>query len=142
MLENLSQKIPELFECKNCDYATSSKKDFNKHILTLKHKKLVNASNMLVNETKTNTFVCCCGKSYFHDSSYYRHKKKCNYIDDTKKIEEMMNDKELIQYLLKENSEFKQLMIDQNKQMIELAKNSGNNNNNNNTTNNNQQSTI
>jgi hypothetical protein len=36
---------------------------------------------------------------------------------------------------MKENSEFKNLMIDQNKQMIELAKNSGNNNNN--TTNNN-----
>ena len=36
---------------------------------------------------------------------------------------------------MKENSEFKQLIIEQNKQMIELAKNSGNNNNN--TTNNN-----
>jgi hypothetical protein len=35
---------------------------------------------------------------------------------------------------MKENSEFKQLLIDQNKQMIELAKNAGNNNNN--TTNN------
>ena len=49
----------------------------------------------------------------------------------------MMNDKELIQYLLKENSEFKQLMLEQNKQMIQLAKNSGHHNNN--TTNNNQQ---
>ena len=62
-----------------------------------------------------------------------------NTIDP--KIDEQ---KELIHYLLKENSEFKQLMIDQNKQMIEqhnnmleLAKNTGNNNNNtNNTTNN------
>ncbi len=40
---------------------------------------------------------------------------------------------------MKENSEFKQLMIEQNKQMIEMSKNSGHHNNNttNNTTNNN-----
>ena len=37
---------------------------------------------------------------------------------------------ELINYLMKENSEFKQLILDQNKQMIELTKNVGNNNNN------------
>jgi hypothetical protein len=47
-----------------------------------------------------------------------------------------MNETEaLIQYLMKENTEFKQLILDQNKQMIEMAKNTGNNNNN--TTNNN-----
>jgi hypothetical protein len=140
MLENKSKKIPELFECKSCYYNTSSKKDFKKHTETLKHKRLVNASDMLVEQINHNTFVCCCGKSYCHDSSYYRHKKKCHIVEnknDTDKKEEMMNDKELIQYLLKENSEFKQLMIEQNKQMIELAKNSGHHNNN--TTNNNQQ---
>jgi len=38
--------------------------------------------------------------------------------------------------LLKENSEFKQLMIEQNKTMIELAKNTGSYNNSHNTTNN------
>jgi hypothetical protein len=143
MLGNKSQKNSKLFECKSCYYNTSSKKDFNKHTMTLKHKKLVNASNMLV-EKIHHTFVCCCGKSYCHDSSYYRHKKKCNIIEnknDTNEKEKIMNDKELIQYLLKENSEFKQLMIEQNKQMIELAKNSGHNNNNttSNVVNNNQQ---
>jgi hypothetical protein len=44
---------------------------------------------------------------------------------------------QLVEYLLKENSEFKQLMIEQNKQMIELAKNAGNNNNSHNTNTNN-----
>ena len=43
---------------------------------------------------------------------------------------------QLVEYLLKENSEFKQLMIEQNKQMIELAQNAGNNNNIHNTNNN------
>jgi len=43
---------------------------------------------------------------------------------------------QLVEYLLKENSEFKQMMLEQNKQMIELAKNAGHNTNIHNTTNN------
>lgn len=139
MLENKPQKIPEVFECKSCNYNTFSKKDFKKHNETIKHKRLVNASNMLVEKTINNIFVCCCGKSYCHDSSYYRHKKKCNIIAE--KIDEQvktMNDKELIQFLMKESSEFKQLMLEQSKTMNELAKKAGNNTINN-TTNNNQQ---
>ena len=38
------------------------------------------------------------------------------------------NIQQLVDYLMKENTEFKQLMIEQNKQMMELAKNAGNNN--------------
>ena len=124
MLENLSKKIPEVFECKKCNYNTSSKKDFNKHIATSKHKRIVNASNLPIN----NIFKCSCGKSYWHDSSYYRHKKKCthNLKNDLANEEKQQ---QLIEYLLKENSEFKQLMLEQNKNMLELAKNSGNNHN-------------
>ncbi len=32
-------KNPVIFCCEKCNYNTSSKKDFNKHLLTLKHKK-------------------------------------------------------------------------------------------------------
>ena len=38
-----SQKIPKKFECKICNYNCSNKKDFNKHLLTAKHKRLTNA---------------------------------------------------------------------------------------------------
>ena len=48
-----------------------------------------------------------------------------------------LKQQKLIEYLLKENSEFKQFMIDQNKHMFELAKNAGNNNNSNSNSNNN-----
>jgi hypothetical protein len=73
------------------------------------------------------TYICECGKEYQSRNGLWIHKKKCkeNELDQTK----------LIDYLMKENSEFKQLMIEQNKQMIELAKNSGYNNNNTNSNN-------
>ena len=35
-------KIPKYFECKICEYITTNKKDYKKHILTLKHSKLTN----------------------------------------------------------------------------------------------------
>jgi hypothetical protein len=138
MLVKKSQKIPEIFECKNCNYNTCSKKDFKKHTETIKHNRLVNASTMLVEETSNKIFICYCGKSYCHDSSYYRHKKKCNTIVENKdESPEPMNDKALIQFLMKESSEFKQLMLEQSKTMTELTKKAGNNNTTN-TTNNNQ----
>ena len=42
----LIEKSRFFFECKNCDYNTSSKKDFDKHNLTLKHKKGINANDL------------------------------------------------------------------------------------------------
>jgi hypothetical protein len=131
MLVNKSQKSLNVFECKQCNYNTSSKKDFNKHTDTLKHKRVVNASNASginfpIEGTiyNNNIFTCCCGKSYCHDSSYYRHKKKCSIISSKEDLITCINDstkqQQLIDYLLKENSEFKQLMLDQNKQMIDI----------------------
>ena len=67
-----SQKNPDKYFCESCNYETCSKKDFNKHILTSKHQRLVNASKLLV-DLSLKKFVCNCGKTYAHDSSYYRH---------------------------------------------------------------------
>jgi hypothetical protein len=139
------------YYCVVCDYGTSKKCNYNTHIISTKHYKNTNMEtnwkqnqpNQLnqVKISKESQYTCndCC-KYFKNRSGLWKHKKKCHIVankNDTDKKEEMMNDKELIQYLLKENSEFKQLMIEQNKHMIELAKNSGHHNNN--TTNNNQQ---
>jgi uncharacterized C2H2 Zn-finger protein len=64
-------------------------------------------------------FICKCGKIYRHDSSYYRHKNKC--LDTNKKINESNIEKdqkqdicELVKYLIKENSELKNIITQQN----------------------------
>jgi hypothetical protein len=56
---------------------------------------------------------------YKDNSGLWRHKKKC------KENIEPNDSVELINYLMKENSEFKQMVIEQNKQMIEMSKNTG-----------------
>jgi hypothetical protein len=111
---------------------------------------------MKQNETQIGTIAtdkiydCNCGDSFNSRTTLWRHKKKCIIIQQPVtpqniilNISDLQNDQtkqqQLVDYLMKENSEFKQLMIEQNKQMLELAKNAGHNNNNNshNTTNNN-----
>jgi hypothetical protein len=124
MVSNNSKKIPENYECCFCNYITVSKKDFNKHILSNKHIRLENASKMLEisNELPSNdnkTYACKCGKTYSHDSSYYRHKKKCNITMVTDSSAETVDKDQLIMMLIKQNAEliketteFKYMMMD------------------------------
>jgi hypothetical protein len=91
---------------------------------------LVNASKMLVDASKSdftpnNRFTCDCGKTYGHDSSFYRHKKTCkkqpivSEEHDNQCVESEQpiknsndpSDKELIMLLIKENSELKNMIM-------------------------------
>jgi len=129
----LIKKTPSIFNCSTCDFNTSNKKDFHRHLQTQKHLSNVKQSFVMSisQNSQKNPYECSCGKNYKDNSGLWRHKKKC-----AKESTSNINETEaLIQYLMKENSEFKQLILDQNKQMIEMAKNTGSNNIN--TTNNN-----
>jgi hypothetical protein len=136
-------KKRQIFLCENCDFKCAKNCDFNRHLATHKHSKLINATKLLPNATQKNAEICpqysCdCGKKYNHKSSYYRHKKSCvanNNDDDDVKIIEQDKD-ELIITLLKQNAE---LIKGQQDMMLKLTENGINNNNyqNNNNNNNN-----
>jgi hypothetical protein len=138
MTDNLSSKLPPTFCCEKCNYTSSNKKDYNKHLLTRKHK---NTDNLLIftdeKLPKIPMFTCECGNEYKHRQSLFNHKKKCVII---KNPTEKSNN--VIIELLKQNQEFKELIIEQNKQIVDLAGKVGNtvnnttNNNSNNTNNN------
>ena len=84
MIVEKSAKIRKIFECEICDYVTSDKKDYAKHLSTRKHKMVVNGSKMVVENPQNpkNEIHCICGKSYKHDSGYYRHKKTCSFVEE------------------------------------------------------------
>ena len=126
-------KNPSFFSCEKCDYVTSSKKDYNKHINTNKHKINENQCFSIPKSQKIPTCKCVCGKVYKDHSGLWRHKKKCTETDsDNAELNEQQNETaDLIKYLMKENSDFKQMIIEQNKQMIEMSKNNSITNNNN-----------
>ena len=153
MLTNLGQKGTIEFICNICDYKTSHKSKYERHILTAKHKMLTNVDNF-GQKSHENLFICECGKSYKHRQSLSVHKKKCSFIEydnyvncnsENIKKEELKNivikimreNNELNQSLLKENEDLKNRLIEQNKQIVkqndhisELIPKVGNNNNN------------
>jgi hypothetical protein len=136
-------KICPKFYCEKCDYGTSKKSSYNDHLLSAKHNKSTIGNQNLpkfCSELCTE-FVCnICNKKYKDKSGLWKHNKKCSEHtineQQTSVSSEFDNPENLIKYLMKENAEFKQLLIDQNKQMmgqfVELSKNVGNNNNSNN----------
>jgi hypothetical protein len=80
---NFVPKNPKIFNCINCDYLTSKLKDYSKHCLTQKHKRLTNTNELSQNCPKNpKLYNCICGNVYKHMSSLCKHKKKCNFIQD------------------------------------------------------------
>ena len=138
MVVNDSKKVPKSskkYECVCCDYVTSRKSQFDRHLSTEKHKKQENDSKMVVNGSekvpKSSNFTCECGKVYKFDSGYYRHKKTCNSLNTNNSD---MNNKDLVLYLMKENTELKQMMMETQTQVVELIKKGTNNTNSHNKT--------
>ena len=89
MVVNGSKIVPKSskrFVCACCDYSTSRKSQYSRHLLTAKHLNRVNDSKMIVKKfqevPKKKSFVCGCGKEYRYDSGFYRHKRSCTYTGD------------------------------------------------------------
>ena len=114
-------KVAPFYICETCDYSTCKKSSYDKHISTVKHLDYIQTTKSF---SKVAQYICNCGKKYMHHSSLWKHKKNCNYEDDD--IVDASNN--LIMELLKQNNEFKELLVEQNKNMMEIAGKIGNTN--------------
>jgi hypothetical protein len=123
-----SKKHP-MFLCETCAFKCCKKGDYKRHILTDKHKNLNNPNENTSKYNETNNYECICGKIYKHHSTLCAHKQKCTIND---KLDISTLDMNLIMNLLKQNDEFKSLMVEQNNKMMEtfqeVCKNGINNN--------------
>jgi len=107
---DFTPKIPLIFICENCDFNTCNKKDYTRHIKTKKHLNSNKQCFSMQNTQKTH-YVCACGKKYVDNSGLWRHKKKCNN-ENNENNENPDKKDELINYLIKENQEFKNLILE------------------------------
>ena len=140
MVQCFPQNSPK-YCCDNCDIKTNNKKDFEKHLMTPKHKNnaLVNSQLTNVNETLTQispNIICKkCNKEYKSRVGLWKHKKICqttfdentdDNTDDNSDITDLNNiditDSNIIIQLIKQNDEFKHILIEQSKAMIEQNK--------------------
>jgi hypothetical protein len=117
---NLVPKSSKKFTCNKCDYYTCRKSQYVRHLSTDKHKKHANDSKMVVNDSdlvpkSSKNYECECGKIYKYDTGYYRHKKFCQNINSN--TNDTITDKELML-----------MLINQNKELMEIVKNGTHNN--------------
>lgn len=128
------KKVPkssDFFVCENCDYTTCRQSQYNRHILTSKH---INRTKLNILVPKSSKqFICnTCNKIYKARSSLWYHEQKCLKKEDTEIVHNDKNN-DLIEYLIKENAEMKQLVIDVCKNMqptTNVINNTNNTNNN------------
>jgi hypothetical protein len=135
----IDQKVANYFYCKICDYNTSKKFNYEKHLQTDKHKKAT-VSKQEIGKVAKVAMYCCqqCGQKYLSQSGLWKHSKKCN-INGNENIDNTEHsDKQIIMMLIKDNSEIKNMMLEQQKYMMELVKNGTHNTINNNCGNNNK----
>ena len=108
------------YYCKNCDYVCYVKFSYDRHLLTSKHIKQTKMKQNETNETKikknekkekpTADNICECGLVFYSRTTLWRHKKICSIVPDLKNNPTDKDD--LINYLIKENQEFKNLILE------------------------------
>ena len=117
-------KNAEIYVCENCNFKCSKKSNFDKHLLTRKHKILTNPNEKMPKNAAA--FQCECGKVYKHNSTLSSHKKKCTFIIETTKseivpIQSENNDyKHLLMQAMNEMKEQRQEFIDEMKKKDQM----------------------
>jgi hypothetical protein len=77
--EKNSKKTPT-FYCEICDFKCSKQNDYKRHLDTIKHKRLHDATKKTPND-EPQIFSCICGNKYKHHSSLAKHKRTCVTIN-------------------------------------------------------------
>jgi ribosomal protein L37AE/L43A len=143
-------KSSNKYYCEKCDYGTCKKFNIDVHFESTKHKN--NVSTIIDNSFKeinsAKKYSCeKCKKNYNDRAGLWRHKKKCHSEESKSEYISSNTDFKMLAELFKqqmnENQEFKEIIIEQNKenqklhqQLLEMASKMGSTTNNN--TNNNQ----
>jgi len=116
MTTNFTPFYASKFNCTICDFKSSKKTDYDRHLSTQKHKNNVLTTDD--NQKNEKKYICdLCEKEYNDRAGLWRHKKKCVEQPVTNS-ENMTADKDLIMMLVKQNTE-----------LMEILKNGTNNNN-------------
>ncbi len=98
---------PTLFYCESCLITCKRNCEWERHIKTQKHIGNQKETNGTTNFTEI--LSCDCGKKYSNRSGLWKHKQKCN--QNTK----------IVDHLLKQNDDFKNMITEQNKMFLEQS---------------------
>lgn len=128
-MEKSINKYNFKYFCEKCDYGTSIKCNFNKHLSARKHKMITNDNK----KYKNNFFCENCKKTFAYKSGLSRHKKKCNDDTDQKILKNSENEQqnltsEMLKQVLEQNNVLQQQIIELSKKQQTVNYNTHNNN--------------
>ncbi len=78
------RKNAQKYYCEECDYITSRKTDYNRHLSSKRHlencKSCVSQNVSRIAQKRVKSYICeHCNKEYSHRQSLYSHKKRCKF---------------------------------------------------------------
>jgi hypothetical protein len=116
----------QIFYCEKCQYKTIWKQNYNKHLLTPKHNLGSFGNHWKYESICTIKSHKCdnCNNIFKTPSGLWKHKKKCIKQTIITPDEPCSN---IIIDLIKQNQEFKELLLEQSKQIIQLSSVAANN---------------
>jgi hypothetical protein len=106
------------YKCEKCAFVCSNKSNYTKHLLTRKHIDTTGSDGNMPDHTddaEVKLYECECSKTYKYRSSLYNHQKTCKSINSSKQGKNT-----IVEILLKENTDFKNIMLDVVKSNIHL----------------------
>jgi len=109
------QNHAKVFTCELCDFSCSNRSNWKTHTLTAKHQQVTTSDNSVTPKNATAYTCNNCSKVYKSRNGLWVHSKKCGTPDKNQSI----TDDSLIFQLMKQNDDFKNLLIEQNKAIIE-----------------------
>jgi hypothetical protein len=126
--EKTSNKISN-FSCENCDFICSKKGDYNRHLLTSKHKNMCFGDK--ITSITSNHKCPNCSKIYNSRNGLWNHKKICNIKfsnnnenQNTSDITQLTN---LVLEVVKSNNEFQKQIFESFNEVIKNGNNITNN---------------
>ena len=82
MINGENIKNVDKFRCEPCYFTTNYKRDYERHLQTKKHMKMISDVSQC-----NRIYVCLCGKRYTTRNSLWYHKKLCDFKESTPEIE-------------------------------------------------------
>ena len=132
--DKIQPKIQPRFYCKFCDYGTSKKTNYDTHVISNKHKRITNdyikgqnsaeIQPKFSHQHEDDLYLCLCGKQYKHRQGLWKHKQKCNQEKEKDEIKQESTKNEI-----NFDKELFMMLINQNKELLEIVKNGTHNTN-------------
>ena len=124
MTTNLRLNKNPKYICEICNFKSSKKSDYTRHLTTAKH--IMTTRGL---QKSANAVWCECGKVYSCRQNLYRHRVKCAFLReksailgestiDTDEESNPMNAESILN-VIKQNQDFKDMLFDQSRQLHE-----------------------